>query len=56
MKTPANLEMIFPIQDASSASFMSFKANCLLDAGIEGAIRKIDRVAADLREQSAISV
>ena len=34
MKTPVNLELIFPIKDAPSASFMSFKANCLLDAGI----------------------
>jgi hypothetical protein len=29
-----NLEPIFPIKDAPSASFMSFKANCLLGAGI----------------------
>jgi len=34
MKTPVNLELVFPITDAPSASFMSFKANCLLDAGI----------------------
>ena len=34
MKSPVNLELIFPIKDASSASFMSFKAGCLLDAGI----------------------
>ena len=34
MKSPVNLELIFPIKDAPSASFMSFKANCLLDAGI----------------------
>jgi hypothetical protein len=34
MKAPVNLELIFPIKDAQSASFMSFKANCLLGAGI----------------------
>ena len=34
MKSPVNLELIFPIKDAPSASFMSFKASCLLDAGI----------------------
>ena len=34
MKSPVNLELIFPIKDAPSASFMSFKANCLRDAGI----------------------
>jgi len=33
MKTRVNLVLIFPIKDPS-ASFMSFKANCLLDAGI----------------------
>jgi hypothetical protein len=34
MDSPANLELIFPIKDAPSASFMSFKASCLRDAGI----------------------
>jgi len=34
MKSVVNLELIFPIQDALSASFMSCKASCLLDAGI----------------------
>jgi hypothetical protein len=34
MKSPVNLELIFPINDAPSASFMSFKASCLLGAGI----------------------
>ena len=34
MKSPVNLELIFPIQDAPSASFMSFKASCLREAGI----------------------
>jgi len=34
MKCPADLELIFPIKDAPSASFMSYKASCLLDAGI----------------------
>jgi hypothetical protein len=34
MKAPVNLELIFPIKDAPSASLMSFKANCLLGAGI----------------------
>jgi len=34
MKSPVNLELIFPIKDAPSASLMSFKASCLLDAGI----------------------
>ena len=34
MKSPVNLELIFPIKDAPSASFMSFKASCLRDAGI----------------------
>ena len=34
MKSPVNLELIFPIKDAPSASFMSFKANCLHDAGV----------------------
>ena len=34
MKSAVNLELIFPIIDAPSASFMSFKASCLLDAGI----------------------
>ena len=34
-RTPGgNLELIFPIKEAPSASFMSFKASCLLDAGI----------------------
>jgi hypothetical protein len=33
MKTRVNIVLIFPIKDPS-ASFMSFKANCLLDAGI----------------------
>ena len=34
MKSSANLELIFPIKDAPSASFMSFKTSCLLDAGV----------------------
>jgi hypothetical protein len=34
MDSPVNLELIFPIKDAPSASFMSFKASCLRDAGI----------------------
>ena len=34
MKSAVSLELLFPIKDASSASFMSFKADCLLDAGI----------------------
>jgi hypothetical protein len=34
MKSSVNLELIFPIEDAPSASLMSLKANCLLDAGI----------------------
>ena len=34
MRSPVNLELIFPIKDAPSASFMSFKASCLRDAGI----------------------
>ena len=34
MKSSVNLELLFPIRDAASASFMSFKADCLLDAGI----------------------
>ena len=34
MKSSVNLELIFPIKDAPSASFMSFKASCLRDAGI----------------------
>jgi hypothetical protein len=34
MKSSVNLELIFPICDALSASFMSYKAGCLLDAGI----------------------
>ena len=34
MKSPVNLELIFPIKDAPSASFMSFKASCLRDAEI----------------------
>jgi hypothetical protein len=34
MQSPVNLELIFPIKDAPSASFMSLKASCLLDAGI----------------------
>ena len=34
MKSPVNLELIFPIKDAPSASFMSFKASCLRDAGV----------------------
>ena len=44
MKSSANLELIFPIKDAPSASFMSFKASCLLDAGIitEGEKRWVD--------------
>ena len=33
MKSPVNLELIFPIKDAASGSFMSFKASCLRDAG-----------------------
>jgi hypothetical protein len=34
MKSPVHLELAFPIKDAPSASFMAFKANCLLDAGV----------------------
>jgi len=34
MKSSINLELLFPIKDALSASFMSFKADCLLEAGI----------------------
>jgi hypothetical protein len=35
MESPINLELIFPIKDAPSASFTSFKASCCpLDAGI----------------------
>jgi hypothetical protein len=34
MKSLVNLELIFPIKDAPSASFMSSKARCLRDAGI----------------------
>ena len=34
MESSVNLELIFPIKDAPSASFMSFKASCLRDAGI----------------------
>ena len=34
MKSSVNLELIFPIKDALSGSFMSIKASCLLDAGI----------------------
>jgi hypothetical protein len=34
MKSSVNLELIFPVKDAPSASFMSFKASCLRDAGI----------------------
>ena len=34
MQSLANLELIFPIKDALSASFMSVKAGCLRDAGI----------------------
>ena len=34
MKSSVNLELLFPIKDALSASFMSLKADCLLDAGI----------------------
>ena len=34
MKSSVNLEVLFPIKDAPSASFMSFRADCLLDAGI----------------------
>ena len=33
-ESPVNLELLFPIKDAPSASFMSFKADCLLEAGI----------------------
>jgi hypothetical protein len=44
MQSPINLELIFPIKDAPSASFMSFKASCLLDAGVitEGEKRWVD--------------
>ena len=34
MNSLVNLELIFPIKDALSASFMSVKASCLRDAGI----------------------
>ncbi len=34
MNFPVNLELIFPIKDVESASFMSIKAGCLRDAGI----------------------
>jgi hypothetical protein len=34
MPSAVNVELIFPIKDAPSACFMSFKASCLLDAGI----------------------
>jgi hypothetical protein len=34
MKSPVNIELIFPINDAPSAFFMSCKASCLRDVGI----------------------
>jgi hypothetical protein len=34
MKSPVNIELIFPIKDAPSAIFLSCKASCLRDVGI----------------------
>ena len=52
MKSPANLELIFPIKDAPFASFMSFKANCLRDAGI---ITESEKQWADARVLSVLA-
>jgi hypothetical protein len=52
-----NLELIFPIQDAPSASFMSFKASCLREAGIitESEKRWVDaRVLSVLAEEMIV--
>jgi hypothetical protein len=57
MKSPVNLELIFPIKDAPSATFMSCKASCLLDAGIitEGEKQWVDaRVLSVLAGDPAI--
>jgi hypothetical protein len=36
MKRDLDLELIFPIRDEPSASFMSLKAECLCRAGVIG--------------------
>jgi hypothetical protein len=56
MQSRVKLELIFPIKDAPSASFMSFKASCLLDAGIitEGEKQWVDaRALSVLADQIA---
>jgi hypothetical protein len=52
MKSQVSLELIFPINDPSSASFMSLKASCLLDAGI---ITKGDKQWVDARVLSVLA-
>ena len=57
MKSPVNLELIFPIQDPPSASFMAFKASCLREAGIitESEKRWVDaRVLSVLAEEMIV--
>jgi hypothetical protein len=51
MKSLVNLELIFPIKDAPSASFMSSKARCLRDAGI---IRESEKHWVDARVLSVL--
>jgi hypothetical protein len=52
MKSPVNLELMFPIKDASCASFMSFKAACLRDAGI---ITESDKQWVDAKIHSVLA-
>ena len=52
MQSEVKLELIFPIKDAPSANFMSFKASCLLDAGI---ITQIEKQWVDARVLSVLT-
>lgn len=52
MKSPVNLQLIFPIKDAPSASFMSFKASCLCGAGI---ITESEKQWVDARVHSVLA-
>ena len=49
---PLDLDIIFPIRDAASASFMALKADCLLQAGI---IDDRERQQVQSRANSAVT-
>jgi hypothetical protein len=41
MQAPLDLELIFPMKDATSAAFMAIKVVCLYEAGIISASEKL---------------